>query len=55
MESPFKLAPIRPEILAIETQQIMQVSTLEMDEPEVIAMWYGESDITPPEFNCACL
>ncbi|PPR59811.1 MAG: hypothetical protein CFH10_01764, partial [Alphaproteobacteria bacterium MarineAlpha4_Bin2] len=25
-----KLAPIRPEVLAIETQQIMQVSTLAM-------------------------
>ena len=46
------LAPIRPEVLAIETQQIMQVSTLAMDDPEVIAMWYGESDITTPEFIC---
>ena len=46
------LAPIRPEVLAIETQQIMQVSRLAMDDPEVIAMWYGESDITTPEFIC---
>ena len=46
------LAQIRPEVLAIETQQIMQVSTLAMDDPEVIAMWYGESDITTPEFIC---
>ena len=46
------LAPIRPEVLAIETQQIMQVSTLAMDDPEVIAMWYGASDITAPEFIC---
>ena len=52
MESPFKLAPIRPEILAIETQQIMQVSTLAMDDPDVIAMWYGESDVTTPAFIC---
>ena len=47
-----KLAPIRPEVLAIETQQIMQVSTLAMDDPEVIAMWYGESDVRTPDFIC---
>ena len=52
MESPFKLAPIRPEVLAIETQQIMQVSTLAMEDPDVIAMWYGESDVTTPAFIC---
>ena len=53
MKSPLKVAPIRPEILAIETQQIMQVSTLAMDDPEVIAMWYGESDVSTPDFICA--
>tara|TARA_B100000676_G_scaffold313103_1_gene391409 strand:+ start:3396 stop:4574 length:1179 start_codon:yes stop_codon:yes gene_type:complete len=53
MKSPLKDAPIRPEILAIETQQIMQVSTLAMDDPEVIAMWYGESDVSTPDFICA--
>lgn len=49
---PRKIAPVRPEILAIETQQIMQVSTLAMDDPEVIALWYGESDVTTPDFIC---
>ncbi|MEE2689253.1 MAG: pyridoxal phosphate-dependent aminotransferase [Pseudomonadota bacterium] len=53
MKSPLKVAPIRPEVLAIETQQIMQVSTLAMDDPEVIAMWYGESDVSTPDFICA--
>ena len=53
MKPPLKVAPIRPEILAIETQQIMQVSTLAMDDPEVIAMWYGESDVSTPDFICA--
>ncbi len=53
MKSPLKVAPIRPEILALETQQIMQVSTLAMDNPEVIAMWYGESDVSTPDFICA--
>lgn len=53
MKPPLKVAPIRPEILAIETQQIMQVSTLAMDDPEIIAMWYGESDVSTPDFICA--
>ena len=30
----------------------MQVSTLAMDDPDVIAMWYGESDVTTPAFIC---
>jgi aspartate/methionine/tyrosine aminotransferase len=47
-----KNAPLRPEVLAIETQQIMQVSTLAMDDPDVIAMWYGESDVKTPDFIC---
>ena len=53
MKFPLKVAPIRPEILAIETQQIMQVSSLAMDDPEVIALWYGESDVSTPDFICA--
>lgn len=52
MNSRLKIAPLRPEVLAIETQQIMQVSTLAMDDPDVIAMWYGESDIKTPDFIC---
>ena len=46
------IAPVRPEILAIETQQIMQVSMLAIDDPEVIALWYGESDVRTPDFIC---
>ncbi len=52
MNSRLKIAPLRPEVLAIETQQIMQVSTLAMDDPDVIAMWYGESDVKTPDFIC---
>ena len=52
MNSDGVIAPLRPEILAIETQQIMQVSTLAMDDPDVIAMWYGESDVKTPDFIC---
>ena len=46
------MAPVRPEILAIETQQIMQVSMLAIDDPDVIALWYGESDVRTPDFIC---
>lgn len=52
MTSEATIAPVRPEVLAIETQQIMQVSTLAMDDPDVITMWYGESDVTTPSFIC---
>ena len=55
MKFPLKVAPIRPEILAIETQQIMQVSSLAMDDPEVIALWYGESDVSTPKFICVSI
>lgn len=48
----FPLAPVRPGVLAIETQQIMQVSVLGMDDPEVIPLWYGESDVPTPGFIC---
>jgi len=44
------IAAIRPEIESLEVQQIMQVSVLAMDDPEVTPLWYGESDVTTPEF-----
>jgi len=43
---------IRPSIAAIETQQIMQVSELALDDPNVIPLWYGESDMATPAFIC---
>ena len=41
---------LRPAILDLETQQIMQVSSLGMGDPDVIALWYGESDVASAEF-----
>lgn len=44
------LAGLRPEIETLETQQIMQVSVLAMGDPDVIPLWYGESDMVTPDF-----
>ena len=43
-------AAIRPQIRDLETQQILQVSRLALDDPSVIPLWYGESDVTTPDF-----
>jgi aspartate aminotransferase len=44
--------PIRPAIAGFETQQIMQVSELALGDPDVIPLWYGESDLPTPDFIC---
>lgn len=44
--------PIRNSIAAQETQQIMQVSELALDDPDIIPLWYGESDMPTPRFIC---
>ncbi|MDP6389373.1 MAG: pyridoxal phosphate-dependent aminotransferase [Alphaproteobacteria bacterium] len=46
------LPGLRPGIEALETQQIMQVSTLALEDPNVIPLWYGESDVPTPAFIC---
>lgn len=43
-------AAIRPGIRNLETQQILQVSQLALGDPEVIPLWYGESDVPTPDF-----
>lgn len=42
--------PIRARIRDLETQQILQVSQLALDDPKVIPLWYGESDVPTPAF-----
>lgn len=37
---------IRPAVAGIEEQQILAVSKLALGDPSVIAMWYGESDLS---------
>lgn len=43
-------AAIRPGICDLETQQILQVSQLALGDPNVIPLWYGESDVPTPDF-----
>ena len=45
-------AAIRDRIRELETQQILQVSRLGLDDPNVIPLWYGESDVETPAFIC---
>jgi aspartate/methionine/tyrosine aminotransferase len=44
------IARIRPAIRDLELQQIGQVSSLAMGDPDVIPLWYGESDMPTPGF-----
>jgi len=40
---------IRQRIRDLETQQILQVSSLALGDPDVIPLWYGESDLATPD------
>ena len=54
-ESPFGIAggaPVRPNVVEIERQQILAVAEIAFDDPDVIPLWYGESDISTPKFIC---
>ncbi|WP_425407213.1 pyridoxal phosphate-dependent aminotransferase [Hwanghaeella sp.] len=53
--SPFGIAgnaPILPNVAGIEKQQILAVAEIAFDDPDVIALWYGETDISTPKFIC---
>lgn len=43
-------APLRSAVTSIEKQQILAVAEVAFDDPDVIALWYGESDIATPAF-----
>ena len=45
-------ANIRSAIRGLKTQEIMQVSEMALDNPDVIPLWYGESDVKTPAFIC---
>ena len=40
---------VRPRIRDLEAQQIGQVSSLALGDPNVIPLWYGESDLATPD------
>ncbi len=43
-------AGVRDAVAEIEKQQILAVAEVAFDDPDVIALWYGESDLTTPSF-----
>jgi aspartate/methionine/tyrosine aminotransferase len=44
------MTPIRPEILRLERSGIAKVAAGALDDPEVIPLWFGESDLATPGF-----
>jgi aspartate aminotransferase len=46
------LAPIRPEIEALEDSRIVEVWKLGFKVPDVIGLWVGEGDLPTPAFIC---
>jgi aspartate/methionine/tyrosine aminotransferase len=43
------MSPIRPSIEALELSGIGKIATAALDDPEVIPLWFGESDIVTPD------
>lgn len=43
-------APIRERVAHIPTSRIGDVATLGRDDPDVIPLWFGEGDLTTPDF-----
>src|SRR5262249_14281221 len=46
------LAPIRPDIEAMEDSRIVEVWKLGFSIPDVIGLWVGEGDLPTPAFIC---
>jgi len=44
------MSPIRPAILGLEMNGIGSVSSIALGEPDVIALWFGETDLVTPGF-----
>jgi aspartate/methionine/tyrosine aminotransferase len=44
------MAPIRSVIARMESQRIAEVARVGMERPDVIALWFGESDVDTPDF-----
>ncbi|MGH6872013.1 MAG: pyridoxal phosphate-dependent aminotransferase [Rhizomicrobium sp.] len=43
-------SPIRPQILTLPANGIAEVSKLALGEPDLIPLWFGESDLVTPAF-----
>ena len=52
MHSPVRPSPIRSQIRTLEPNGIALVSGVALGDPDVIALWFGESDVVTPGFIC---
>ncbi len=43
-------SPIRPQIQALETSGIMKIAALGLGNPDVLPLWFGETDLVTPAF-----
>ena len=44
------MPPIRPSILALKSNGIGRVASLGLGQPDIIPLWFGESDVVTPAF-----
>jgi aspartate aminotransferase len=42
--------PIRPQIQALEMSGIMKIAALGLGNPDILPLWFGESDLVTPKF-----
>jgi aspartate/methionine/tyrosine aminotransferase len=47
-----KLSPVRPAIAAIQPNDIARVAYLALGEPDLLPLWFGETDLKTPDFIC---
>jgi aspartate/methionine/tyrosine aminotransferase len=47
-----KKSPLRPAILNLEPNGIGRVSALALGEPDLLPLWFGETDLKTPDFIC---
>ena len=46
------LSPVRPTIAAIRPNDIGRVAYLALGEPDLLPLWFGETDLKTPDFIC---
>jgi aspartate/methionine/tyrosine aminotransferase len=49
---PQRLSPVRPAILDLEPNGIGRVAMLALGEPDLLPLWFGETDLKTPDFIC---
>jgi aspartate/methionine/tyrosine aminotransferase len=47
-----KLSPVRPTIATIRPNDIGRVAYLALGEPDLLPLWFGETDLKTPDFIC---